>query len=60
MSLLPRIWTLRGARALSEGGLPEVARSIALIELGSNGWIVSDRGSGALIVASCLSGVWVP
>src|SRR5918994_2881235 len=37
-----------------------IARSIVLIEPGSNGWIVSSRGSGALIVASCLSGVCVP
>ena len=37
-----------------------IAFSIALIELGSNGWIVSIRGSGTLIVASCLSGVGVP
>jgi hypothetical protein len=34
--------------------------SICLIELGSNGWIVSMRGSGALIVARFLSGVGVP
>src|SRR3954469_16356105 len=37
-----------------------IAFSIALIELGSNGWIVSIRGSGTLIVASCFSGVEVP
>ena len=37
-----------------------IARSIALIELLSYGWIVSSRASGALIVASCLSGVAVP
>ena len=37
-----------------------IAFSIALIELGSNGWIVSMRGSGTLIVASCFSGVGVP
>jgi undecaprenyl diphosphate synthase len=38
VSLLPRIWTLRGARALSEGGLPEVARSIAIIMDGNGRW----------------------
>ena len=37
-----------------------IARSIVLIELGSNGWIVSSRGSGTLIVASCFSGVSWP
>ena len=37
-----------------------IARSIDLIELGSNGWIVSRRGSGTLIVASCLTGVCWP
>jgi hypothetical protein len=37
-----------------------IAFSIVLIELGSKGWIVSIRGSGTLMVASCLSGVDVP
>ena len=37
-----------------------IAFSIARIELGSNGWIVSIRGSGTPIVASCFSGVFVP
>ena len=37
-----------------------IAFSIALIEVGSNGWMVISRGSGTLIVASCLSGVCWP
>ena len=37
-----------------------IAFSIAFSEPGSNGWIVSIRGSGTLIVASCFSGVGVP
>ena len=37
-----------------------IAFSIDFTELGSNGWIVSILGSGTLIVASCLSGVFVP
>src|SRR4051794_40333691 len=37
-----------------------IARSISLIELGSNGCTVSMRGSGTLIVASWLSGVFCP
>ena len=37
-----------------------IAFSIAFTELGSKGWIVRRRGSGTLIVASCLSGVAVP
>ncbi len=37
-----------------------IAFSICLIDDGSNGWIVSIRGSGALIVAMFLSGVGVP
>jgi hypothetical protein len=37
-----------------------IAFSIAFIELGSNGWTVSMRGSGTLIVASWFSGVGVP
>ena len=35
-----------------------IERSISFSELGSNGWIVSIRGSGTLIVASCLTGVF--
>ena len=37
-----------------------IARSIALIEVLSYGWTVSMRASGAVTVASCLSGVDVP
>ena len=37
-----------------------IVRSIDDKELGSNGCTVSSRGSGALIVANCLSGVFVP
>ena len=37
-----------------------IARSICLIDDGSNGWIVSIRGSGTLIVAMFFSGVGVP
>ena len=37
-----------------------IARSIALIEHWSYGWMVSSRASGAWIVASCLSGVGAP
>ena len=37
-----------------------IAFSIAFSELGSNGWTVSIRGSGTLIVASWFSGVGVP
>ena len=37
-----------------------IARSIALICDGSNGWIVSSRGSGTLIVAMFFSGEGVP
>jgi undecaprenyl diphosphate synthase len=38
VSLLPKIWTLRGARALTEGDLPDVARAIAIIMDGNGRW----------------------
>jgi undecaprenyl diphosphate synthase len=38
VSLLPKIWTLRGARTLGERDLPEVARSIAIIMDGNGRW----------------------
>jgi hypothetical protein len=34
-----------------------IARSMVETEFGSKGWMVSKRGSGALMVASCFSGV---
>jgi hypothetical protein len=37
-----------------------IAFSIDFTELGSNGWIVSIRGSGTLMVASCFRGVAWP
>ncbi len=37
-----------------------IAFSIVFSELGSNGWTVSIRGSGTLIVDSWFSGVAVP
>ena len=37
-----------------------IARSICLIDDGSNGWIVSSRASGTLIVAMFFSGEGVP
>ena len=37
-----------------------IAFSIAFSEPGSNGWTVSIRGSGTLIVESWFSGVGVP
>ena len=52
--------TVEAAIELGVESLAVYAFSIDLIELGSNGWIVSMRGSGTLIVASCLSGVGVP
>ena len=39
---------------------PVIAFSIPFSELGSNGWTVSIRGSGTLIVASWFNGVGVP
>jgi undecaprenyl diphosphate synthase len=38
MSLLTRLWTLRGARPVREPELPEVARSIAIIMDGNGRW----------------------
>jgi undecaprenyl diphosphate synthase len=38
VSLLPKIWILRGARALTEGDLPDVARAIAIIMDGNGRW----------------------
>lgn len=43
MSLLTRLWTLRGLRASAEPELPEVARSIAVIMDGNGRW-ASRRG----------------
>ncbi len=37
-----------------------IARSICLIADGSNGWIVSRRASGTLMVAIVFSGESVP
>ena len=49
--------SLFGVRPTSDS---MIAFSIALIEALSYGWTVSSRASGALIVASCLSGVSAP
>ena len=49
--------SLLGVSPMSDS---RIAFSIALIELLSYGWTVSSRASGALSVASCLSGVWAP
>ncbi len=49
--------SLDGVRPRSDS---MIARSICLIADGSNGWIVSMRGSGTLIVAMFFSGVGVP
>ena len=49
--------SLLGVSPMSDS---RIACSIALIELLSYGWTVSRRASGALSVASCLSGVWAP
>jgi undecaprenyl diphosphate synthase len=43
MSLLTRLWTLRGARALTESDLPEVARSVAIIMDGNGRWASRRR-----------------
>ena len=43
MSLLTRIWTLRGLRPLKEPDLPEVARSIAIIMDGNGRWARKRR-----------------
>ena len=49
--------SLEGARPSCASTMPF---SIAFIEDLSNGWIVSIRASGTLIVASCFSGVCAP
>jgi undecaprenyl diphosphate synthase len=43
MSLLTRLWTLRGARVLEEGGLPDSARSVAIIMDGNGRWASRRR-----------------
>jgi hypothetical protein len=52
--------TLPSLEGVSPRSDSSTARSICFATVGSNGWIVSMRGSGTLIVAMFFSGVGVP
>jgi undecaprenyl diphosphate synthase len=43
MSLLTRLWTLRGAKSLADRELPEIARSVAIIMDGNGRWASRRR-----------------